>query len=134
MTVRWSQVAVWSIVAVALVLLGAAFHAAFGADATVLQPGGKYRGPVIACQTQADAEHLRDLLAIGKVDDARAYLMAEDNTCGAARDVPFIADEAVGPVKADKNGRGWRLVRVTIESGDLFLVTTDEIGPPGSPT
>lgn len=134
MTVRWFRAVCWLGIALALVLLGIGLRPSFGAEATILQAGGKYRGPIIACVTQADAEHLRDMLAAGKIEDARAYLMARGNTCGADQDAEFTAVEPVGPVKADAKGRGWHLVRVTEEGNDLFLVTTSEFGPKGSPT
>ena len=90
---------------------------------TPLTAGGEYEGRIVVCIAKAEAEHLLDLVSKGQIPAASDYLSAKDNTCGVD-DGAFKAVEQIGPTVPDAAGRPWKLVRITTEAGDLFMLTT----------
>ena len=131
---RWLRWAAWlgGAAVIGVFALGMTLKLAHAAG-TPLVAGTAYTGDIVVCQVQTEVEHLRDLVVAGDKDGATAYIVAKDNTCGVDVGADFKVLEQIGETKADPQGREWTIVRVHIQPGDLFMLTTSEYSDkPGS--
>lgn len=92
---------------------------------TPLVAGTEYEGPMIACHDKAEAEHVFDLAASDRAPEAKAFMEADGNTCGAG-DMVFTVLAQVGATRSDKAGHQWKLLSIHTRIGDLFMLTTSE--------
>ena len=113
-------------VSLAAVAFGFVAMAAVPALATDIKPGQAYQGEIVACGTQQEAETLRGFVIAGKLDKAKDYLRATDNTCGVGA-VRFIPEQEIGAAKNDQKGHAWKIVKIALPTTEAYLVTTAEL-------
>ena len=100
---------------------------ATAAFAMQIKPGGRYEGTIVACSTQQEAETLRGFVVAGDVAKAKAYLEADDNSCGAGGPIPFVVMQEVSDAKADAKGNEWRIVKIALPTAEAYLLTTADL-------
>lgn len=93
------------------------------ASATEIKPGQPYQGQIVACGSEHEAETLLGFVVAGNLDKAKAYLKADDNTCGVGA-TRFVPEQEIGTAKTDPKGNAWKIVKIALPTTEAFLVTT----------
>lgn len=97
---------------------------------TALVAGQMYSGTIVACAKLDEARVLIGLVTTRDMGEVKTYMQAEDNSCGVGES-KFTPKEQIASVE-DSKGLTWSIVKIQMEAGEAYLVTSSTFEAEGS--